>query len=371
MAGWRVCSSCKIIQTDSGTNPAAGVLDPGGYGLNRTAFTTALAILLVIAMAGLAWQFATVLLLAFAGLLFAVLLRHLAQLLARYLPLPVGACLVVVLLGVIAVTVLFSIVAGTRVASQVTEVVESLPGALKDLRSFIGGTTWGGYFLSFLSNQKNDTQWNIVGMLGGTATTAATLAANLVIVFTVAIFLSVDPGLYRRGVLHLVPKDGRSRAEEVLDTLGGGLWRWLLGQSIDMVAVALMTGLGLWLIGVPVPMALGLIAGLTNFIPYLGPFLSGIPAALIAFSQSPADALYTAGLFLLVQQIEGNILMPTIQKRATSLPPVLTILAVVALGGLFGLLGALLATPLMLVAIILVRMLYVEDVLGDTVKEGP
>ncbi|RKF12667.1 AI-2E family transporter [Roseovarius spongiae] len=339
--------------------------------MERPAFTTALAILLVIAVALLTWQFAAVLLLAFAGLLLSVLLRHLALTLSNVTSLPVGLCLVVVFGGIIAVTVLLAILAGPRVASELMEVLESLPRALSDMRSFIGQTEWGEYLLNFLSREEGGTQWNIVKMLGGTASTTAALFANLVIVFTVAIFLAVDPHLYRRGFLHLVPKAGRARAREVLDTLGSGLWRWLLGQSIDMVAVAIMTGLGLWLIGVPVPLALGLIAGLTNFIPYLGPFLSGIPATLIAFSQSPMDAVYTAGLFLLIQQIEGNLLMPLIQKRATSLPPVLTILAVVALGGLFGLLGALLATPLMLVIIILVRMLYVENVLGDNVKEGP
>lgn len=193
--------------------------------MNKAAFTTALAILLVIALTLLAWQFATVLLLAFAGLLLAVLLRHLAQLLARHAPLPVGACLAAVLVGIVIMAVLFGILAGPRVASELTEVAESLPGALKDLRSFVSDTKWGGYFLSYLSDEGGNPGWNIVGMLGGTASTAVALVANLVIVFTVAIFLSVDPDLYRRGFLHLVPKDSRSRARHVLDMLGSGLWR--------------------------------------------------------------------------------------------------------------------------------------------------
>lgn len=339
--------------------------------MNRTAFTTALATLLVVVLAALAWELATVLLLAFAGLLLAVLVRHAAQLLARHTPLPVGACLVLVIGVLVGVAVLLGWLEGPRVLSEMGDVVDSLPGAFDDLRSYLQDNRWGGYLLNHFPTEGESTGWDIVGLLGGTASTAVGFVANLVIVFTVAIFLSVNPGLYRRGFLHLVPKDRRSRARDVLDTLGSALWRWLLGQSIDMIAVAFLSGLGLWLIGVPVPIALGLIAGLTNFIPYLGPFLSGIPATLIAFSQSPTDALYTVGLFLVVQQIEGNVLMPLIQKRATSLPPVLTILAVVGLGGLFGILGALLATPLLLVTIILVRMLYVEDVLDDRVEDGP
>ncbi len=339
--------------------------------MNRSAFTTAMAILLVIGLVIAARQFSTVLLLTFAGLLLAVLLRHLAQLLTRYLPLPVGASLALVLVGFVLLAAIFGILAGPRVTSELTEVVQSLPGAIQTLRAFVADTKWGGYLLDTLFAGGQPKGLNVMGMMGGTVSTGLSLIVNLVVVLTIAIFLSVNPGLYRTGFLHLVPKTARPRARAVLDTIADGLWRWLLGQSVDMIAVGLLTGLGLWLIGVPVPVALGLIAGLTNFIPYVGPFLSGIPATLIAFSQSPTDALYTAGLFLLVQQIEGNILMPLIQKRATSLPPVLTILAVVALGGLFGLLGALLATPLMLVGIVLVRMLYVEDILGDRVDGGP
>ena len=330
-----------------------------------------LAVLAILGLVLAAWQFVTVLLLAFAGLLLAVLLRHLAQMLARHVPLPAGTCLAAVLIAFVLVAATFGVLVGSRVESELMQVVDGLPRAITDLRSYVADSRWGGYLMQALSRNDQGAGWTIVGMLGGTASTAVSFLVNLVVVLTVAIFLSIDPGLYRRGFLHLIPKDSRPRARQVLDTLASGLWRWLLGQSIDMMAVALLTGVGLWLIGVPAPIALGLIAGLTNFIPYVGPFLSGIPATLIAFSQSPTDALYTAGLFLLVQQIEGNILMPTIQKRTTSLPPVLTILAVIGLGGVFGILGALLAAPLMLVVIILVRMLYVEDVLDDRVEDGP
>ena len=132
-----------------------------------------------------------------------------------------------------------------------------------------------------------------------------------------------------------------------------------------MAAVAVLSGVGLWLIGVPLALALGLIAGLLDFIPYVGPWLGAAPAVLLALAEGPAEAVWTAILFLVIQQVEGNVLMPVIQKRASALPPVLTILAVVAFGVLFGFMGVFLATPLLLVLIILVRMIYVEDVLGD------
>ena len=122
----------------------------------------------------------------------------------------------------------------------------------------------------------------------------ASLVANIVIVVTVGIFLASDPQLYRRGVLHLVPIDKRQRAAEILDALGRGLWMWLIGQGLAMSAVAVLSGVGLWLIGVPLALALGLIAGLLDFIPYVGPWLGAAPAILLALAQGPTEAVQAA-----------------------------------------------------------------------------
>lgn len=191
------------------------------------------------------------------------------------------------------------------------------------------------------------------------------MGTSVLVLASAAILRALDPGLYRRGVLRLVPRPRRARADEVMDALGRNLWRWLLGQLVDMVAVAVLTGVGLWLAGVPLAITLGLIAGLTNFIPYAGPFLSAVPAIAIALAHDPTKTLWAAAVFAIVRQFEDHVLMPVIQKRDASLPPVLAILAIVAFGVLFGFLGLVVATPLLLVVIVLVRMLYVEDVLGD------
>jgi predicted PurR-regulated permease PerM len=132
-----------------------------------------------------------------------------------------------------------------------------------------------------------------------------------------------------------------------------------------MLCVGAITAAGLLVLGVPLALALGIIAGLLNFVPYLGPVLSGVPAVLIAFTQSPGDALNTLLLFVLIQNIEGYVLTPMLQRRAVSIPPALGIVAIVGLGSLFRIYGVLFGTPLLLVIMILVWMLYVEDNLNS------
>ncbi|SHI98261.1 AI-2E family transporter [Wenxinia saemankumensis] len=322
-------------------------------------------VLAIAALAVAAWTLSFVLLLAFGGTLLAILFRHLALIVSRLTPLPVGAALALVLLGLLAALATLAILAGPRLAAQAAELSDSIPRTLMSIEDRLEDSRWGSWVVEQVQETEPVNELNVMGTLGGTMSAALGALANIVIVLSVGVFLALDPALYRRGLLHLVPPAHRDRAREVLDTLGRDLWRWMAGQALDMAAVAVLTGLGLWLLGIPLPLLLGLIAGLTNFIPFVGPFLSGIPAVLVAFAQSPMDAVWTAALFVAIQQVEGNVLLPMIQSRVASIPPVLILLAVVGAGILFGMAGVLLATPLLLTAIILVRMLYVEDALGD------
>jgi predicted PurR-regulated permease PerM len=318
--------------------------------------------LLVAGLALLAWRLANVLLLGFGGVLVAVLLRHLAKILSGWAPLPVGASLAIVVLGLALLAGLFITSAGPQVAAQFEQLWQVLPRALEGFRSFVARYDWGRDLLEAGGQPRAGT---LLGMATGLLGTVFNALADALLVIVVALFLAADPATYRRGLLRLVPPTRRPRGAEVLEALSRGLWHWILGQSIAMLCVGAITAAGLALLGIPLALALGILAGLLNFIPYLGPILSGAPAVLIAFAQSPADALNTLLLFVVIQNFEGYVLTPMLQRRAVSIPPALGILAIVGLGTLFGAYGVLFATPLLLVVMVLVRMLYVEDALGD------
>ncbi len=330
----------------------------------RPSLLTALFVLVLLL---LAWQLSHLLLLTFGGLLVAVFLRHSAERLARWTGLPVGAALAMVILMLIASVAALIAWIGPQTARQFELLWGSLPSAIDRVEQVLRDSEFGRFLIEQVTSGNGDDRpdWNIVGTLGGTLSTTVNILFEIIILLTVAVFFAVDPGLYRRGLLHLVPIDRRDRATEIMDNISNGLWQWLLGQFASMLLVGVVAGVGLAILGVPLAAVLGFIAGLTNFIPQVGPYIAAVPAVLIAFTQDPVLAVYVALLFLAIHQVEGNVILPLIQKRATDLPPVLTVIVVVAGGVLFGALGLLLATPLLYVVMVLVRMLYVEDILGD------
>jgi predicted PurR-regulated permease PerM len=167
----------------------------------------------------------------------------------------------------------------------------------------------------------------------------------LIYVVILGIFLAVAPGRYRDGVVRLLPKASQDRGREVLNELGRTMQWWLLGQLVSMFLVGLVTTIGLWAIGIPLALILGIIAGLSEFIPIVGPILAFVPAALIGLSLGTETFLWVVVFYLILQQLEGNVIMPLVQKRAVDLPPPLTITAVFVGSAMFGLLGMFVATP--------------------------
>jgi predicted PurR-regulated permease PerM len=181
-------------------------------------------------------------------------------------------------------------------------------------------------------------------------------------------YLAASPGFNRRGLVALVPKGQQERIEELFEACGNALHGWLLATLISMVTVGGMVGLGAWLLGLPAPLALGLFAAVTEFVPVVGPFVGAVPALLLALGQGGNAVLWTGLLFLAVQQAESNLIAPLAQQRMAEIPASLLLFAVVAIGSVFGLAGVVLAAPLTVVGYVAVQKLYVRETLGEPAK---
>jgi len=204
------------------------------------------------------------------------------------------------------------------------------------------------------------------------SSTVAVITGTLLILF-IAIYFGSNPDLYYRGALHLIPRPARPRAAEVLDAIGLTLRRWLRAQLVAMAVIGVVTTVGLWALGVKAALALGIIAGLLEFIPLAGPWLSGVPAVAMAFLDSPQKALLVVLLYVGIQFLENHLLIPMIMQEGVDLPPVLTLIGLALMGVVFGFLGMLVAVPLLAAVMTAVKLLYVEGVVGDemeTVLDG-
>ena len=321
----------------------------------------------------LLWYAFDVLLLAFIGILIAILLRAPADWLAARTRLSPNWALAIVCVVVFAGLGVLLWIFGRTVAVQTLELVDRLPQIIESAKDSVRSTQAGEKAVDFAeeSGALQSGQQNLLGKgLGMLGATFGVIAHAAIVIFF-GLFLAAQPQLYIRGALHLVPKAQRPRAQEILHEVGVVLRRWLVGQAFLSLVVGTITGLGLWLIGAPFALPLALLAGLMEFVPYIGPFISAVPAVLIGFAEGPQIALWIGLLYLAIQILESYLLAPLVQQRAVELAPALVLFSQVLMGVIAGPLGVAVATPLAAVVLVAVKMLYVVDGLGDRqVKDG-
>ncbi|RDV36516.1 AI-2E family transporter [Bradymonadaceae bacterium TMQ3] len=314
------------------------------------------------------WEMKTLILVIFLAILLSIFLRWLSDHLQRRTPLNGLWALLTVVIALLALTGGAGWLMAPAIATQVNAIREMIPQALDELQAWIAQTSAGPRILaelgaldpaSFFTNE-------IIGQLGDAFAGGLNFLTNAALVLVVGVYLAIDPGTYKRGLIHLVPMHYRPRAETILNVCTHQMIWWLLGRLLAMGAVALIVAIGLWALGIPLPFTLGFIAGLFSFVPILGSIASFLPAALVALLVGPEFVLWAGLVFLGAQAIEGNLLTPIVQKRFVSLPHALTLISQVIGGILFGLVGVTVATPLAVLLMALVNMIYVEDVLGDT-----
>ncbi len=323
-----------------------------------------LVVMALLAAAALAVFLSDLLMLVIAAILVAVVLRAVADLITRIVPMKERWAVVPAALLILGVLVLAVSLFGRQMAEQVTTLVGMLPGALARLKTQFADDP---IFAAMLEQLEDAGEYagTFAAQVPGWALGAAGALANIGLGLVGGIMLALEPRAYRDGFLLLFPERQRGEIRATLNGCGHALKGWLLAQFVSMIIIGVLTGIGLWLAGEPSAIGLGVFAGIAQFVPLLGPFVSAVPGLLISATVSLDVFLLALLVYVGVQQLEGNLVTPMVQRHLAGLPMALALFAMVAFGALFGILGVVLATPLTIIALVLVRGLYIRGVLGE------
>ena len=204
--------------------------------------------------------------------------------------------------------------------------------------------------------------------LFGFLSSTISVFAGLLLILVLSIYIGADPDTYHDGLMKLFPRPWRKRTGEVLSAMSIALRKWLVTQLIAMVVIGVVSTIVLLILGVNAAVPLGVIAGLLEFVPTVGPILSALPAIAMGFVDSPEKALAVIIAYIAIQQMENYLLIPFLMREGVDLPPALTIIAQAIMALVFGFLGLLCAVPILAATMVAVKMLYVQDVVGEPVE---
>ena len=309
-----------------------------------------------------AWAGRHVLLILFAAALLAIFLRRSAVELSDRTPLSVGGSVAAVAGAAVLLAAAFGWLVIPRLVDEISQAGDVLPKTVESLEGMAEGIGIDPGVLDRLrEGMGTSSAGKVATGLGSVAAGTAAFFTDLVLLTAIGLFLALAPRRYKHDLIAMAPKGRKEWARAKVEALGETLWRWLIGQVVASAAVAVLVGIGLVALGVPLSLLLAVIAGIFNIIPFFGPLLTAVPAMLIALTVDPLTALWVALLFAAVQFAEGYFLHPLIMKRAVSLPPAITIVSVSVFGAWFGLMGLFLGMPLAVAANVLVRETPADD----------
>lgn len=341
-----------------------------------------------------------VFLLVFAGLMISVFFRSIAHGLGQLTSWSTKVTLPISVVGVLGLWVLLVMLLAPRVNNEVERMRTKIPAATRQLQDNLEETSLGRVILkqipfdldspysdsSSQTSEKTSAKQDSVSTSGeeasrkhgqqthmqdirsrvmGFFSSTLGILGDLYVILFFGIFFMVNPLPYKKGIIKLVPKKKRKRAEVIYDATGITLRSWLLGKMLSMLVVAILSVIGLWILGIPLFITLALFAGIMSFIPNFGPLIAIVPAFLVAYLQGPQQALAVVLLYMGVQFVESNIITPFIMKRQIEVPLAMTLFSQLLLGYLVGGWGLVFATPIMAAFMVLVEMIYIEDILGD------
>jgi predicted PurR-regulated permease PerM len=303
------------------------------------------------------WMVYTALFIVLIAILLAIVLHAPAKYLARWIPFYLSFSLVVLTFLASLVGLMVAVI--PQIVEQVSQLAGQLPAAMENVGTWVEQRT-GQPRDGQLTQTVNQQLADFIGRFVPMAFNLITALIGSFAIIILAIFLAMQPEVYRDLFLRMTTPGGRERAERIYDEAGRSLRNWVLGKAITMLAVGLATYIGLLLFKIPGALALGALAAVLEFIPNLGPTIAAVPAVIAAFLISPMTALYVAIFYFVLQQIQSALTVPLVEQRAVNIPPAALLIWQIMLAIGFGLLGLFVATPLLAVLVVVTRILYVE-----------
>jgi predicted PurR-regulated permease PerM len=250
----------------------------------------------------------------------------------------------------------FGFLVGPSMAEKFVELAEQLPKVFSEVRDKLQASPTLQRVEALLSSLAPEGS----GGVGKVFSSTFEAGSSFIFIVFAALFLAATPDLYIRMLVRLFPPKLRDDIGDTVVRVTSTLKAWLLGQFVSMAVVGLMTGVAFAIAGIPFAIELGVLAGLGEFIPFVGPVLVSIPALLLGLSEGTDKFLIVVAIVLGIQLLEGNVIMPIVQRKAVELPPVVTLTSMIVLGGAFGLLGLFVAAPLVAVILVLIEEWYLK-----------
>ncbi|MBC5772842.1 AI-2E family transporter [Pontibacter sp. KCTC 32443] len=305
-------------------------------------------------------------LLVFAGILLAVIFCGLTEWIVRKFNFRRGWALLLVVVVVLGAISSIGWFIAPTVIDQLSEMRETIPKALARVREWVAGHSWGRNLVKEIPAQTSDLmprRGTLLSRISNIFSSTLGVLANIILVIMTALFFSVNPRLYTHGFVKLFAPHYRTRMLDVLAKCYATLKLWLLAMLLSMTIIGVSTAIGYTLLGLPLAITLGVLSFFLAFIPTIGAYGAAVPAALVALTQDPKTALYVILMYIGIQMLETYLITPIIFQRTVKLPPALLLFNQVLFGILLGALGLLLAAPILTVAMVLIRELYIKDVL--------
>ncbi|WP_158800169.1 AI-2E family transporter [Pedobacter sp. L105] len=303
-----------------------------------------------------------VLLMILAGSLISVYFHGLGDLIQRKTKFTRPISMVISVAGSFIILGILLWFMGTKIQNQIASLSDSLPHTIQTAKAKLDESSTGKKIMLYLSGDNSDKIFTTAQKFFNTS---FGILGNLYVILLLAIFFTANPSVYKDGILKLIPKSHKPVAKISVDRISLALKGWLKGTMLSMLLITILIAIGLSIMGIPGTLVLSLLTGMLKLIPNFGSTAAMVPGVLLALTVSTNTAIIVALIYIVSQTVVSNIVTPLIQKKMINLPPALTIISQVIMGTLSGVLGIILAVPLLAIIIILVDELYVKKIAQD------